>query len=54
MGNGAELGWLIDPYGASVTVFRTGAEMERLYRPGMMLGEGPVDGFVLKMERLWA
>jgi Uma2 family endonuclease len=54
MANGAELGWLIDPYAAAVTVFRTGAEMERMYRPESMHGQGPVDGFVLKMERLWA
>jgi len=54
MDNGAELGWLIDPYGATVTVFRVGAELERLYHPELVLGEGLVEGFVLKMERLWA
>jgi Uma2 family endonuclease len=54
MDNGAELGWLIDPYASSVTVFRPRADMERVYRPESMRGEGPVNGFVLKMERLWA
>jgi Uma2 family endonuclease len=52
--NGVELGWLIDPYAAAVSVFRPGSEMERVYRPERMLGEGPVEGFELKMERLWA
>jgi len=54
MANGAELGWVIDPYGASVTVFRQGRVIERLERPVEMCGEGSIAGFVLKMERLWA
>jgi len=54
MANGAELGWLIDPFAATVTVYRAGREAERLDRPAEMRGEGCVAGFVLKMERLWA
>jgi Uma2 family endonuclease len=54
MANGAELGWLIDPFAATVTVYRTGSQPERLDRPAEMRGEGCVAGFVLKMDRLWA
>ncbi len=54
LANGAELGWLIDPYAATVCLFRPGASMETLARPEEMPGEGPVAGFVLKMARLWA
>jgi Uma2 family endonuclease len=52
--NGAELGWMIDPYAGVVSVFRPGHAMERIARPEEMRGEGPVAGFVLKMARLWA
>jgi Uma2 family endonuclease len=52
--NGAELGWMIDPYAGVVSVFRPDRVMEQIARPEEMLGEGPVDGFVLKMARLWA
>jgi Uma2 family endonuclease len=50
--NGAQLGWLIDPYQQQVLVYRPGTVMERI--PGNELaGEGPVQGFALNLARVW-
>lgn len=52
MANGALLAWLIDPYEKHVSVYRQGREPERM--TGKLLsGEGPVDGFVLDLARVW-
>jgi Uma2 family endonuclease len=51
--NGAELGWLIDPRTQTVTVYRPDQAPE--VRTGVMAvaGEGPVEGFVLDLSRIW-
>jgi Uma2 family endonuclease len=54
MANGAQLGWLIDPYAATVSIYRPGREPETLQRPEVLNGEGPIAGFRLEMERFWA
>jgi len=54
MANGAQLGWLIDPIRKLAIVYRPGQEPETKLRPDFLDGEGPVDGFRLKMERFWA
>jgi Uma2 family endonuclease len=54
MANGAELGWMIDPYGERAVVFRPDRPAQTFEKPEQMLGEGPVAGFVLNMARLWA
>jgi Uma2 family endonuclease len=51
--NGVELAWLIDPERKIVEVHRPGAAPEILNEPAEVHGEGPVAGFVLKMERIW-
>jgi Uma2 family endonuclease len=51
--NGAQLGWLIDPFENRVTIYRPGREPEVLDKPLSVAGEGPVDGFVLDLTRIW-
>lgn len=52
--NGVELAWLIDPVEQAVTIYRPGAEPERLARPESIRGAGPVDGFDLSLSKIWA
>ena len=54
MANGAQLGWLIDPYTATVYIYRPGQQPETLQKPELLEGEGPIAGFRLEMERFWA
>ena len=51
--NGAELGWMIDPKKQSVSIYRPGQEPETLTGILQLAGEGPVEGFVLDLERIW-
>ena len=50
--NGAQLGWLIDPYERQTFVYRPGRSMERTTGRSLP-GEGPVEGFVLDLARVW-
>jgi len=50
--NGALLGWLVDPYERRVFVYRPGREPERVTERNV-IGEGPVDGFVLNLVPVW-
>ena len=52
--NGAQLAWLVDPFARTVTIYRCGQAAEELHKPEIVFGEGPVSGFSLKTERLWA
>lgn len=52
--NGAELGWLIDPFSRTVTIYRPGQPSELLVSPSKVHGEGPVAGFILSLEGIWA
>ena len=54
MVNGARLAWLIDPIRKLAIVYRPGLAPETMVRPEFLEGEGPVEGFRLKMERFWA
>jgi len=52
--NGVELGWLIDPQSRSVSVYRSGqTEPTELDDPECVLGEGPVEGFVLNLKEIY-
>ncbi len=53
MDNGVQLGWLIDPLERSVEIYRAGREPELLSDPASVAGEGPVEGFVLMLERVF-
>jgi Uma2 family endonuclease len=52
--NGAQLGWLLDPDRRTVYIYRPGIEPEQLVNPERLAGEGPVAGFVLELETIWA
>ena len=53
MANGGQLAWLIDPLRKLAIVYRPGQQPETLLQPETLHGEGPVAGFILKMQRLW-
>ena len=54
MENGAQLGWLLDADNRTAYVYRPGCQPELLVEPPRLEGEGPVAGFVLEMESIWA
>ncbi len=51
--NGAQLGWLIDPYKRRVYVYRPDAPVQRLDAPETVSGEPLLPGFVLPVAQLW-
>ena len=54
MANGVRLGWLIDPYGEAVWVYREGeAEPQRLARPDALSGESVMAGLAVDLARFW-
>ncbi len=53
IGNGAELGWLIDPKKRSVEIHRPNAEPQLIAGIDSVVGEGPVAGFVLDLLPVW-
>ncbi len=53
LANGAQLAWLIDPQRKLAVIYRPGQEPETLLQPETLLGDGPIAGFMLKMQRFW-
>ena len=51
--NGVLLGWLIDPMQRTVTIYRPAQPPRVLKNPASVQGEGPVAGFVLKLDRVF-
>ncbi len=49
--NGAQMGWLIDPYRRLVYVYRPGTEAEILEDPETVNGEPVLPGFVFEVRR---
>ncbi len=47
---GVLLGWLIDSFERTVTIYRPNREPEVLANPKSVAGEGPVEGFVLDLN----
>lgn len=54
LANGCELGWLIDPKAKCVWIYRPGREAEHLCDVNQLAGEGPVAGFTLDINPIWA
>ena len=50
MDNGARLGWLIDPKGKQVEIYRQGREKEVLLSPTQLEGEEVLPGWVLDLR----
>ena len=53
LSNGAELAWLIDPMRRAVEIYRPSQQPEVQEGRSTVYGEGPVDGFVLELARIW-
>ncbi len=53
LSNGAQLAWLIDPEARTVEIHRPGSEVEIRTDASSIAGEGPVEGFVLELGRVW-
>ena len=52
MSNGAGLGWILDADNRQAHIYRPNG-VEILDTPDRLAGEGPVDGFVLKLSGIW-
>jgi len=51
--NGTRLGWLIDPYEESVTVYREDGSTEERDKPATLSGEPVLPGFECNLNRIW-
>ena len=51
MANGAQLGWLIDPYRRRVYVYRPGVAVEVLEDPATVSGDPVMEGFVFEVRQ---
>jgi Uma2 family endonuclease len=54
MAAGAGLGWLLDTKALTAYLYRPGQAAEKLVHPARLHGEGPVEGFVLELDTIWA
>ena len=53
MANGAQLGWLIDPFNKKVYVYRPGEGIQSLDNPTTISGDPVLSGFVFNIARMW-
>jgi Uma2 family endonuclease len=53
LANGAQLGWLIDPYQRNVWAYEPG-QKPLLETGNQVVGSGPVAGFVLELSDVWS
>ena len=53
MANGAQLGWLIDPYKKRVYVYRPGEPVEILENPTSISGDPLLPGFTFNVAQMW-
>ena len=53
MSYGVQLGWLVDPYEATVQIYRANGEVERLERPSTLSGEDVCVGLEIDMSQVW-
>ena len=51
--NGAQLGWLIDPYEARVYIYRQGEAVKRLDNPAAISGDPVLPGFIFNVAEIW-
>ena len=50
LAQGVRLGWLIDPMGGTVEIYRPGRPVETLEKPATLSGEDVLPGFVLDLK----
>jgi len=53
IGNGALLGWLIDPLEKQVYVYQPNAPVQQLDNPTTLSSDLPLSGFVLDLSKIW-
>jgi len=53
MANGAQLGWLIDPFNKTVYVYRPGEPVQTLENPATISGDPVLPGFVFNVAVMW-
>jgi Uma2 family endonuclease len=53
MANGAQLGWLIDPFEKRVYVYQPGAAVAVVEDPESLSGEPLLRGFTLQLRQVW-
>jgi Uma2 family endonuclease len=51
--NGVLLAWRIDPFGGTVTIYSAQNDPRMFDRPESVPGDWPIEGFELKMDRVW-
>src|SRR5437867_2601699 len=51
--NGAQQGWLIDPYKPAVYIYRPGEPVKRLDNPTSISGDPVLPGFVFNVAEIW-
>ncbi len=54
LANGAQLAWMIDPFDATLSIYRPDRPVETLARPDWVEADAVVQGFRLETARLWA
>jgi Uma2 family endonuclease len=54
VGNGAKLGWLIDPVLVRLSIYRPGKDVEVLERPAEVASDPELEGFRFDMTPIWA
>jgi Uncharacterized protein conserved in cyanobacteria len=51
--NGTRLGWLVDPYEETVSVYRENGNVEEHEKPDTLSGAPVLPGFTCDLERVW-
>jgi Uma2 family endonuclease len=51
--NGAQLGWLIDPFNKKVYIYRPGLEVQTLENPTTLSGDPVLPGFIFNVAQIW-
>ena len=51
--NGAQVGWLIDPFEKKVYVYRPRKRVQCLQSPGNLCGDPILPGFVFPISEIW-
>ena len=50
--NGVQLGFLLNPQGKQVEIYRSGYEKDVLNAPTQLSGEAVLPGFILKLDQI--
>ena len=53
MDNGAQLGWLINPFEKKVYIYRAGELVQCLENPKTIQGDPVLPGFIFQISEIW-